>query len=56
LGNDKLIEKEKNETESVKLAVYFDYARAAGWLLSAGGVFLYFLFQGDFFQCENILF
>jgi len=44
-GIDKLIEAEKSETEGVKVSVYMDYFKAAGWLLSLGTFLLYLLFQ-----------
>jgi len=50
IGKDKLIEIEKSETESVKLSVYKDYFRAAGWTLSIGTFMLYFIFQGKVWQ------
>jgi hypothetical protein len=50
---DQLIEVEKSETESVKLSVYKDYFRAAGWSLSLGTFVLYFIFQGRKFEISR---
>lgn len=45
VGGSKLIEKEKSETESVKLTVYLDYFRSGGWMYFIGTVALYFICQ-----------
>ncbi|ODM95243.1 Multidrug resistance-associated protein 1 [Orchesella cincta] len=45
VGENKLIEKEKSETESVKLAVYLDYFRSGGWLFAFATFFLYLMCQ-----------
>ncbi|CAL8118382.1 unnamed protein product [Orchesella dallaii] len=42
---DQLIEKEKSETKSVKLAVYLDYFRSGGWIFSISTFFLYLTCQ-----------
>jgi len=44
-----LIEVEKPETESVKLVVYIDYFRAAGWGLTLATFVLYCIYQGKYY-------
>lgn len=53
-GKDRLIEVEKSETDSVKMAVYMDYFRAAGWHMSVGTFALYFVYQGEY-RTQNFL-
>ncbi|ODM97614.1 Multidrug resistance-associated protein 1, partial [Orchesella cincta] len=43
--NERLIELETSETESVKASIYLDYFHAAGWTIVCGTLALHFTFQ-----------
>ncbi|XP_021961754.1 multidrug resistance-associated protein 1 isoform X2 [Folsomia candida] len=44
-GRDRLVEVEKSETDSVTMAVYKEYLRAAGWYGAVGTIVLYSVYQ-----------